>query len=292
MSEIAKRLEKAEKFLHKGKPDVALEEYLAILDEDPRNDSVRQSAADLCLTLGRTAEAANLVSDMFDHYVSIKDVGKVIVTYKRLARLKTPSLEQTVQFALFSEKTNRKDALDAYETAIKGFLSSGRRSDSLSALKHIVALSPTATNQQRLGQLAAELGENGVASAAFVAVAVAAERANESPCTAYARAYELDPRNAAAVLGHGRCLGENGHPEEAVLLLEPLANYPSAPSEAREAYGKALVACNRLVEAEPYVWEMFDRAPKQYAALIYNFIGAFLDADDGAKACQLANRME
>jgi diguanylate cyclase (GGDEF)-like protein len=292
MSEIAKRLEKAEKFLHKGRPESALDEYLAILDEDPRNDSVRQSAADLCLTLGRNAEAAQLVSDMFDHYVSIKDVGKVVVTYKRLARLRAPSLEQTLHYAHFSEKINRKDALDAYEVGIKGLLLATRKTEALDALQHVVALHATSNNQQRLGQLAAELGENKIASIAFVAVAVAAERANEDPATAYKRAYELDPKNAAAVLGHGRSLGESGHADEAAHLLEPLANYPSAPVEAREAYGKALVACNRLVEAEPFVWEMFDRTPKQYAALIYNFIGAFLDADDGAQACRLANRME
>ena len=292
MSEIAKRLEKAEKFLHKGKPESALDEYLAILDEDPRNDSVRQSAADLCLTLGRNAEAAQLVSDMFDHYVAIKDVGKVVVTYKRLARLRTPSLDQTLHFAGFSEKVNRKDALDAYQLGIKGLLQGGRKQEALNALQHVIALHPTPNNHQRLGQLAAEMGENKIASAAFVAVAVAAERANEDPATAYRRAYELDPQNAAATLGHGRCLGESGHADEAAHLLEPLANYPSAPVEAREAYGKALVACNRLIEAEPFVWEMFDRAPKQYASLIYNFIGAFLDADDGAQACRLATRME
>ncbi len=292
MSEIAKRLEKAEKFLHKGKPEAALDEYLAILDEDPRNDSVRQSAADLCLTLGQNDEAARLVSEMFDHYVSVGDVGKIVVTYKRLSRLRAPSIDQTLQFAEHSEKVNRKDALDAYEAAIKGLLAARRKPEALAALKHVVALNPTSTNQQRLGQLAAELGENRTASIAFVAVAVAAERANEDPARAYARAYELDPQNAAAVLGHGRCLGESGHAEEAAHLLEPLANYPSAPVEAREAYGKALVACNRLVEAEPYVWEMFDRVPKQYAPLIYNFIGSFLDADDGEQACRIAERMD
>ncbi len=292
MSDIAKRLEKAEKFLHKGRPETALDEYLAILNDDPRNDSVRQSAADLCLTLGRNDEAARLVSEMFDHYASIGDTGKLVVTYKRLARLRTPSTRQTLQFAQVSEKINRKDALDAYEAGIKGLLGAKRKRDALTALQRIVALNPSSTNQQRLGQLAAELGENKMASVAFVAVAVAAERAGDDPTRAYARAYELDPRNAAAVLGHGRCLVENNHPEDAAHLLEPLANYPSAPVEAREAYGKALVGCNRLVEAEPYILEMFDRAPKQCSPLIYNFIGAFLDADDGEQACRIADRMD
>ena len=42
MTDISKRLEKAERYLQKGKPEAALEEYLLALDEDPRNDRVRQ----------------------------------------------------------------------------------------------------------------------------------------------------------------------------------------------------------------------------------------------------------
>ena len=46
MSDIAKRLERAEKYLQKGKQEPALEEFLGALKEDPRNDNVRQTAAD------------------------------------------------------------------------------------------------------------------------------------------------------------------------------------------------------------------------------------------------------
>ena len=41
MADITKRLEKAEKNLQRGKLDLALEEYLGALDEDPANDRVR-----------------------------------------------------------------------------------------------------------------------------------------------------------------------------------------------------------------------------------------------------------
>ena len=52
MADIAKRLEKADKYLQKGKQKDALEEYLAILDDDPNQDAVRQSVADLYIALG------------------------------------------------------------------------------------------------------------------------------------------------------------------------------------------------------------------------------------------------
>jgi hypothetical protein len=43
-AEVARRVEKAEKLLQKGKTADALAEYLQILEGDPQNDNVRQMA--------------------------------------------------------------------------------------------------------------------------------------------------------------------------------------------------------------------------------------------------------
>src|SRR5512132_3118731 len=185
MSEIAKRLEKAERYLQKGKPDSALEEFLAILQEDPRNDMVRQTAADLCLTLGRETDAADLLSDLFDHAAEIGDAAKAIATYKRLIRLRGPSVQQVLQFAHFSERTNKRDAIEAYEAALKALLGANRKQEGLAVLKRIVNVAPALRNNERLGELSAEVGEKKVASFAYVAVAVAHEKENEDPSAAY-----------------------------------------------------------------------------------------------------------
>jgi len=291
MSEIAKRLEKAERYLQKGKPDSALEEYLAILSEDPKNDSVRQTAADLCLSVGRETDAADLLSDLFDHCASVGDAARSIATYKRLIRLRGPSVQQVLQFAHFSEKSNKREAIEAYDAALKALLGANRKQEGLAVLKRLVSVAPTLRNHERLGELSAEVGEKKAASFAYVAVAVAHEKENEDPSAAYARAYELDHTNPAAVLGHGRCMLEHGHPELAAELLEPISNYPSAPAEAREAYGRALLACGRLVDAEPLVWEMFERDAR-YARTVVDLIGAYLDSDEDDRACLLARELE
>ena len=41
-AEIARRVERAEKLLQKGKAAEALEEYLLVLRDDPENDKVRE----------------------------------------------------------------------------------------------------------------------------------------------------------------------------------------------------------------------------------------------------------
>jgi len=46
-AEIARRVDKAEKLLQKGKTADALAEYLQTLEADPQNDNVRQMAADV-----------------------------------------------------------------------------------------------------------------------------------------------------------------------------------------------------------------------------------------------------
>jgi len=66
MADISKRLEKAEKYLQRSKPEPALEEYLGILDEEPRNIQVLQAAADLCLVLDRRQQAVDLFSSLLE----------------------------------------------------------------------------------------------------------------------------------------------------------------------------------------------------------------------------------
>ena len=66
MSDISRYLEKAEKYLQRGKPEAALEEYLSALDVDPGNEAVRQNAADIALSLGRTFEAIHHLEWLFD----------------------------------------------------------------------------------------------------------------------------------------------------------------------------------------------------------------------------------
>ncbi|PYV48311.1 MAG: hypothetical protein DMG94_03845, partial [Acidobacteria bacterium] len=61
--EIARRVERGEKLLQKGKAAEALEEFVQTLAMDPTNDTVRQMAADLSLSLQRLPEAVQLLGE-------------------------------------------------------------------------------------------------------------------------------------------------------------------------------------------------------------------------------------
>src|SRR5215831_3741025 len=207
MADISKRLDKAEKHLQRGKPEAAVEEYLAILEEEPKNDQVRQTAADLCLALGRNGEAASLLSYLFEEEAQAGESAKGIVTYKKLAKISVPTPLQTYYYAQLAERRDKREALEAYETALAGFEKQRKSTQALAAARRIVELSPTMENLQRAGDKAAVLGDSKIAAACFVRLGQLKD--DESPGSGFPwhdRAYNLDPMNLDAVLLFARGL--------------------------------------------------------------------------------------
>src|SRR5437016_14563280 len=90
-AEIAKRVERAEKLLQKGKTADALQEYMQALADDPQNDNVRHMAAERRLSLQRTGEAVKLLSEWFERQVESGDNTRASLTYKKLSRYVNPS---------------------------------------------------------------------------------------------------------------------------------------------------------------------------------------------------------
>src|ERR1043166_111038 len=159
MADISKRLDKAEKYLQRSKPEAALEEYLSILDDEPKNLQVRQAAADLCLALDRRQEAADLLSSLFEQEFEEGESAKGSITYKKLAKVATPTPIQVFHYAQLIEKRDKNEALEAYQSALEGFERQKKDKQALAACKRIVELSPTIENLQLAAEKAALLGE-------------------------------------------------------------------------------------------------------------------------------------
>ncbi|MFI5103949.1 MAG: hypothetical protein ACHP79_03395, partial [Terriglobales bacterium] len=292
MADISKRLEKAEKYLQKGKPEAALEEYLAILEDEPRNDQVRQTAADLCLALGRGNEAGNLLSQMFQQEIEAGDSARGVVTYKKLAKISVPTPVQTFHYAQLMEKKDRREALEAYETALAGFEKQRKNAQVLAAAKKIVELSPTMENLQRAGEKAAIMGEGRTASLHFVQLGLLKDE--ESPGTGFVwfeRAYNLDPMNLQAVFLYSRGLFSRNSLPECIDVLTPVVTRFQSTPEVRELYAHALMAARRPAEAEPLAWELFIKDPRQLEE-IAALVGVYLDIGDTQGALDLAKRVE
>ena len=290
-SELAKRVERAEKAIAKGKPDLALEEYLEVLREDPKNDKVCEAAADLCVTLNRPAEAATLLSPLFDRLAGIGDSARAVITFKKIARLGTPAVEQWFRFGQLVERSSRREALDAYEAAVSGLEQSGRRLEARPVLQRIVALEPTEQNYRREGDLALDLGDNKAAAAAFFEAGRIARQAGNDGMSWFQQAHAADPENLPAALAYGRTVLDRGDPGRAITILERFASIAASNLELGEIYGRALLATGRPKEAEPFIWPLYQRDPSQ-VAYVEQLLRAFLKNQANASALVLTRRWE
>jgi tetratricopeptide (TPR) repeat protein/GGDEF domain-containing protein len=291
-SDIAKRREKAEKYLQKGKIPAALEEYLAILREDPENDTIRQTAADLYIQVNDTQQAAKLLGDLFYRQADGGDSTNAALTYKKLTRFAKPTLEQTFRYAQFIEATNKKEALESYEAALAGFTAQHNSKRALAVLERIVFLDPSGQNFWRAGELALEIGEGKKAAVCFLSVGELEQKSGGNSAPWYERAYRADQSNVDGALCYGRVLVEQNNFLEALQVLQPLVkNREKASPEVRDLYGRALMGAGRLTEAEPFLWGLFEQNPERTQQIV-DLVAAFIDAQQDAAAVALARKLE
>jgi len=290
-AEVAKRVERAEKLLQKGKTAEALDEYLAVLRDDPENDVVRQLAADLCLSLNRNGDAVKLLGDLFERQVAGGDATRASLTYKKLARHGSPTWQQKFRFGQLLEGSNKKLAVSTYETALAELAKLGRKQESAEVLERMVALEPTQANFLRVAELAAESGNRKMAASAFQRVAQLTAAEGGDAAHWYERAYQEDSSDPAIALAYGKTLLTQGQVGAAIFILEPQLNSGQAVPELRETYAGALLSAGRYTEAEPLVWQLFEQNPARVQQVIA-LIGHLLDGEQDEDAVALARKLE
>ena len=290
-NEIPKHVERAEKLLQKGKPAEAVEENLQVLAADPSNDTVRQMAADICLSLQRLPDAVNLLSELFQRQADAGDATRASLTYKKLARFAKPTCEQRISFGQLLEGSNRKLALETYEDALQELIKQGRKSEALSVLERSVVLDASQQNLLRIAQLYSDLGNHKEAASAFMKIAGLAQNTGPDSSQWVERAYAEDASDPEIALAYGKSLLAQDQSGAAIFVLAPMANSPDAAPELREVYGKALLAANRLTEAAEVIWQLFVLEPTSMKNVI-SLIGSLIDAEQDTDAVALARKLE
>ena len=289
-AELTRRIERAEKLLQKGKATEALEEYLGILRDDPENDSVRQLAADLCLSQDRARDAVRLLGELFERQVNGGDATRASLTYKKLARHGNPTWEQKFRFGQLLEGSNKKLAVGTYESALSDLAKSENKKGALQVLGRVVTLEPTEANLGRLAELSSELGDSKAAAEAFKQLAQLATAAGRDAAQWYERAYQEDSSDEDIALAYGKSLLSQGQVGAAIFILEPQVNAGKNSPELRDIYGEALLAAGRYAEAEPLVWQLFEQNPNRMPQ-VTALIGQLLDAEQDETAVTLARKL-
>src|ERR1700719_4268735 len=290
-AEVARRVEKAEKLLQKGKTADALAEYLQILEGDSQNDNVRQMAAELCLSLNRGEQAVRLLGELFERQVAAADATRASLTYKKLARYANPTWEQKVRFGQLLEHSNKKLAIGTYENALEDLQRQGKKEETLLVLGRIVSLEPSQPNHLRVAELSAELGEHVMASQSFLQLAELAETAGGNADSWFERAYTENPTDSKIAVAYGKSLLSRGEAGAAIFIFEPLLHSGDASLELRELYAQALLSADRCLESEPLIWQIFEQNPARMHQVV-NLIGKMIDSELDAEAVALARKLE
>ena len=290
-AEVARRVEKAEKLLQKGKTADALAEYLQILESDPQNDNVRQVAADLCLSLNKGAQAVRLLGELFERQVASTDATRASLTYKKLARYATPTWEQKVHFGQLLEHSNKKLAIGTYENALEDLQRQGHKEEGLLVLRQIVSLEPSQQNHLRVAEWAAELGEHVLAAQSFLQLAELMQTSGGNASPWFERAYTENPTDSKIALAYGKSLLSRGEAGAAIFIFEPLVQSGDESLELRDLYAQALLVAERCVDVEPLVWQMFEQNPARLHQVV-SLIGKMIDSELDAEAVALARKLE
>ena len=292
MPDVSKHLEKAEKHLQKGKLEQALDEFVNVLDLDPNEDTVRQRAADICLSLNRERQASLLLGDAFDHYLAADRVSEASTTYKKLLRLGRVTAERTFRLAqLFDKHNSRRDALEAYDHAATDFLAQGRKQTALTALRRMMALDPNAEICRREAALAEQLGDLKGAAASFFQLGGLLRKEGKTPTEAFEKAFELNPMNGDIAAAYALELIQHKDVAGAAKALKPFADGTGDRADLQKKYLECLLFLKRLDEAEPVALMLFDSNPDEIE-VVGKIIGLWLKANENVKAAELARELQ
>src|SRR6185437_16148557 len=92
-------------------------------------------------------------------------------------------------------------------------------------------------------------------------------------------------------IGYARSLMQQQQVGAAIFVLDPLAAAGSTSAEFRDLYARALLSANRLTEAAPLVWQIFEQNPSRIEQ-VRDLIGAFLDSQLDREAVVMAEKLE
>src|SRR6266542_4011977 len=140
MADVSKLIERAEKYLEKGKSEPALAEFRAAIELQPDNEALLQRAADLALSIGKLGLATDMLRRLFAMAVENKQLGSSAVVFRKLQRMKALDPEVVYRYAELCESTSRKDAAEAYRFTYQEFQRLGDPRRSLNCINQAVRL--------------------------------------------------------------------------------------------------------------------------------------------------------
>jgi tetratricopeptide (TPR) repeat protein len=254
-------VQSAEKHLSRGKLDQALKDYLDLLKSNPNDAFVLNKAGDLCVRMGRPADAIGHFARIAESYSADGFFLKAIAIFKKINKIDPTRLDIYERLAvLYTKQGLTQDARSHYLTLAEQSLKRNDIAGAISAFASIAATDPTDLKiQARLGDLHRVAGQTAQAVARYDAIAGMLQRsgAHDEALTFFRKALDLDPNDPGArmqiIRAHlaasdfpSAIAALQSAPENAEILF--LLGEAHLASDNRSA---AATALERAIELEP-----------------------------------------
>lgn len=289
MADISKRLEKAQKYIEKGKIEQAAEEYRAIVEEEPRNPEHLRTLGDLLTRSDRASEAVHFYGLLFDRYAELNDARKAEALFRKSLKTTPQPPERTAKFGYLMQRLGKPDeALENYQAAADAFLSAGDEEGALGCYEKIATLDPDNVNVQiQVGELATRLRKNDIACKALLrAGQLTVPTHIEKGLELLERAYRLAPTDRTVVLAYAEAEVRKGNNQHAVQLLDALLAENQQDPAFLAVLGDALLHELDLARAESVFEKFYELKPDGYEKL-FEVADRYLKAGEGEHALRL-----
>jgi len=293
MASTSKRVEKAEKYVQKGKIADALDEYLHAFQEDPSNDSLIEIIAELYLRLNQPKKAIECYGYLFDKRVEQNDGRAAMLMFRKMARLGPPDPTRLLICARFQEKQKPLEARDSYHLCAQLFEQQGDKAKALEALRGLASLEDGNIEiHVRVAEIAESTGQKDVAAQALLHAGEILRGAGggslDRAIGLLEKARALTPGDVRVSLALAAALLEAGKPNQVEEVLEPVAS-ESSP-ERNRLLAAACLAQNKLEQAEELLWKMVASFPDVFSDLL-RVLDAYLAAGLQPAASELFCRL-
>jgi|GEM_PF-1455737 len=242
--EKSKILKNAERFIASGKISQAIDEYLKILKENPKDWNLIIQIGDLMLKVNRTDEAIESFQRVADYYYEDGFFLKAIAIYKRINKLNPGLTEICIRLAdLYLKQGLTMDAKSQLQVVAQHYLSKNQNKDAIGTLQRLIEIEPD--NLKNRNELAkAYKGEGMIPEAIQEYLRIGDELTRKNlfkECLAVLEtAYKLDAKNIEVLLKLLALYQDQNEPGKGMALLEDaLKADPSNPdilSAMAEAY--------------------------------------------------------
>ena len=266
----AKFVANAQKLLHQGKIAQAIQEYVQILKQEPKDQATLMTVGDLYVRQGDTFQALEYFERLAQIYLADGFVTKAIAIYKKIAKLAPEETRPVEKLAeLYVQQGVLSEARPIYLQLAELHQRAGRQEQASGLLRKLLEAEPDNLRVlSRVAELALSMNQPKEAAAAFRnAVERLHEQGNHAEAIKYAdRVIKIDAKDGHVLVIKARSLTAMGQHSSAVSVLASLPNLEEG-EEAAELLVHLYLQQEQLGEATNLASRIFARDSKKFVPL-------------------------